>query len=161
RVRVNWVSVPDLSPRGTTATQQEVKSSMLSRYMTASRVRRKLRAGDFVKVAGISRVPEPCLTEVVGRVGYDVIWFDMEHRPYGVDKIDPLSLACRATGMDLMVRICKNGYHSAMQALEFGANGLMVPHCRSAEEARQWVEWVRFPPLGKRRLGAGGADAGL
>jgi 4-hydroxy-2-oxoheptanedioate aldolase len=132
---------------------------MLERYMTPSRVLAKLRAGDFVKTAGIGRVAEPWLTEVVGRIGYDLIWFDMEHRPYGVDKIDPLSLACRATGMDLMVRICKNGYHSAMQALEFGANGLMVPHCRSAEEARQWVEWVRFPPLGKRGLDGVGADA--
>ena len=58
-----------------------------------------------------------------------------------------------------MVRICKNGYHSAMRALEFGANGIMVPHCRSAEEARQWVEWVRFPPVGKRGLDGVGADA--
>jgi 4-hydroxy-2-oxoheptanedioate aldolase len=127
--------------------------------MTPSRVLAKLRAGGFVKIAGIGRVAEPWLTEVIGRIGYDLIWFDMEHRPYGVDKIDPLSLACRATGIDLMVRICKNGYHSAMQALEFGANGLMIPHCRSAEEARQWVEWVRFPPAGKRGLDGVGADA--
>ena len=127
--------------------------------MTSSRVLAKLRAGDFVKVAGIGRVAEPWLTEVVGRIGYDVIWFDMEHRPYGPEKIDPLSLACRATGMDLMVRICKNGYHSPMQALEFGANGLMIPHCKSADEARQWVSWVRFPPLGTRGLDGVGADA--
>lgn len=127
--------------------------------MTDSRVLSKLRAGGFVKVAGISRVVDPWLTEVVGRIGYDCVWFDMEHRSFGPDKIDPLSLACRATGMDLMVRICKNGYHSAMQALEFGANGLMIPHIRSAAEARQWVEWVRFPPLGRRGLDGAGADA--
>lgn len=127
--------------------------------MTPSRVLAKLRAGGFVKIAGIGRVAEPWLTEVVGRIGYDLIWFDMEHRPYSMDRIDPLSLACRATGMDLMVRICKSGYHSPMQALEFGANGIMVPHCRSAAEAKQWVEWVRFPPIGKRGLDGVGADA--
>lgn len=127
--------------------------------MTNSKVLQKLRAGDFVKVAGISRVADPWLTEVVGRIGYDAAWFDMEHRPFGFDRIDPLSLACRATGMDLMVRICKNGYHSPMQALEFGANGIMVPHCHNAEEAKQWVDWVRFPPLGKRGLDGVGADA--
>jgi 4-hydroxy-2-oxoheptanedioate aldolase len=127
--------------------------------MTKSRVLRKLRSGDFVKVAGISRVAEPWLTEVVGQIGYDVVWFDLEHRPYNYGTIDMLSLACRATGIDLMVRILKSGYYSAMQALEFGANGLMVPHIRSAEEARQWVEWSRFPPLGKRGLDGAGADA--
>ena len=119
----------------------------------------KLRSGGFVKVAGVSRVTEPWLIEVIGGIGYDVVWFDMEHRPFGFDKIDPISLACRATGMDLMVRIRKTGYESPMRALEFGANGLMIPHCHSAAEARQWVEWTRFPPLGKRGMDGAGADA--
>src|SRR5258708_2938196 len=110
--------------------------------MTNSRVLRKLRAGDFVTVAAICRVAEPWITEVVGRIGYDCIWFDMEHRAFSYDAIDPVSLACRATGMDLMVRILKTGYSTPMRALEFGANGIMVPHCRSAEEARQQVEWA-------------------
>ena len=127
--------------------------------MTNSRVLQKLRSGGFVKTAGVSQVADPWLAELIGRIGFDLIWFDMEHRPFAFDKINPISLACRATGIDLMVRICKTGYHAPMQALEFGANGLMIPHCRSAAEARQWVEWVRFPPLGRRGLDGVGADA--
>jgi 4-hydroxy-2-oxoheptanedioate aldolase len=127
--------------------------------MVKSRILHKLREGGFVKVAGISRVTEPWLVEVIGRIGYDVVWFDMEHRAYEFDRIDPLSLACRAAGIDLMVRIRKTGYDSPMRALEFGANGLMIPHCKSAEEAREWVDWVRFPPAGKRGLDGVGADA--
>ncbi len=127
--------------------------------MVKSRVLQKLKSGDCVRVAGQSRLMDPWLTEVIGWSGFDVIWLDLEHRAFGYDKIDPISLACRATGIDLMVRIRKHGYDSAMRALEFGANGLMVPHCRSAEEARQWVEWVRFPPLGKRGFDGAGADA--
>lgn len=113
-----------------------------------------------MKVVGINRVTEPWLTEVAGTLGFDVVWFDMEHRHYGYEFIDRLSLACRATGIDLMVRIRKNGYTSVMRALEFGANGIMIPHCCSAEEAQQWVEWARFPPLGKRGFDGAGADAG-
>ena len=127
--------------------------------MTKSRVLAKLRDGDFVKVAGISRVMHPWLAETVGRIGYDCIWLDLEHRPWGYDAIDPISLACRSTGIDLMARIHKAGYGDPMRALEFGANGLMVPHIRSAQEARQWVEWSRFPPLGKRGMDGAGADA--
>lgn len=127
--------------------------------MVKSRLRTKLQAGDFVKVVGINRVPEPWFTEVAGQLGFDVVWFDMEHRPHGYEVIDRLSLACRATGIDLMVRIRKNGYTSAMRALEFGANGIMIPHCCSAAEARQWAEWTRFPPEGKRGFDGAGADA--
>jgi 4-hydroxy-2-oxoheptanedioate aldolase len=127
--------------------------------MTSSRVLRKLRAGEFVKAAAMCRVTDPWLAEVIGRLGYDLIWYDMEHRPFPVSTIDPLSLACRHTGIDLMVRITKNGYHSPMQVLEGGAAGIMVPHCMSAAEAKQWVDWVRFPPLGRRGLDGAGADA--
>ena len=127
--------------------------------MTDSRVLRKLRAGDFVTVAAINRVADSWLAETVGRIGYDAIWFDMEHRAFGFDRIEPMALACRATGIDLMVRVLKTGYTSAMRALEFGANGILVPHCQDADEARQWVEWVKFPPLGRRGFDGAGADA--
>jgi 4-hydroxy-2-oxoheptanedioate aldolase len=127
--------------------------------MVKSRVLRKLRSGEFVRVASIGRVTEPWLTEVIGKFGFDVIWLDMEHRSFDYSVIDPISLACRATGMDLMVRVLKTGYSSPMRCLEFGANGLMVPHIRSVEEARQWVEWSRFPPIGRRGFDGAGVDA--
>lgn len=127
--------------------------------MTKSKLLKLLRSGDFVRVAVISHVTEPWLAEVAGRVGFDVVWFDMEHRAHGYDVIGPLSLACRATGIDLMVRILKTGYTSPMRVLELGANGTMVPHCRNAEEARQWVDWAKYPPLGKRGFDNAGVDA--
>ena len=127
--------------------------------MVNSRVLRKLRAGEFAAVAGQSRLADAWLSEVIGRIGYDCIWFDMEHRTFGYDVLPAVSLACRHTGIDLMVRILKTGYDAPMRALECGANGIMVPHVRSADEARQWVDWVRFPPLGRRGLDGVGADA--
>jgi 4-hydroxy-2-oxoheptanedioate aldolase len=127
--------------------------------MVKSKALRKLRSGDFVRVPVVNRVTDPWLTEVVGRFGFDAVWVDMEHRPFGYDILNPISLACRATGMDLIVRILKTGYSTPMRVLEAGANGLMVPHCRSAEEARQWVEWTRFPPIGRRGFDGAGVDA--
>ncbi|HLV86243.1 MAG TPA: aldolase/citrate lyase family protein [Candidatus Sulfotelmatobacter sp.] len=126
--------------------------------MIKSRVLRKLRDGEFVRVAGINRVPDPWLAEVAGRLGFDLIWFDMEHRPYPFQLVSGLSLACRATGMDLMVRVPKTAYTSPMQILEMGATGTMVPHVRSPEEARQWVDWTKFPPFGKRGFDNAGVD---
>jgi hypothetical protein len=40
---------------------------------------------------------------VIGKLDFDLIWPDMEHRSVGYDIIDPIALACRA-GIDLMVR---------------------------------------------------------
>jgi 4-hydroxy-2-oxoheptanedioate aldolase len=127
--------------------------------MVKSKVLEKLRGGDIVRVAGMSRLSDPWLAQVMGWTGYDVIWFDMEHRSFDYEVIDPLSLACRHSRIDLMVRLLKTGYTAPMRALEFGSNGLMIPHCLDAAEARQWVEWTKFPPLGKRGFDGAGADA--
>jgi 4-hydroxy-2-oxoheptanedioate aldolase len=127
--------------------------------MITSRVLERVRSGTFVRTAVLSRVAEPWLAEVIGAQGYDLIWLDMEHRDFDYGVIAPLALACRATGIDLMVRILKTGYSTPMRVLEFGANGIMVPHCRSAAEARQWVEWTRFHPVGARGFDGAGADA--
>lgn len=132
---------------------------MIPNQMRKSKVLGKLRAGQHVVTAGMNRVAEPWLAEVLGRIGYDVIWFDMEHRAFTYDKLDPVSHACRASNIDLMVRVLKTGYTSPMRALEFGADGIMVPHVQSVEEARQWVDWVRFPPLGRRGFDGAGIDA--
>ncbi len=127
--------------------------------MTNSRVLKKLREGQLVRMINLSRVTDPWLTEVAGRMGFDVVWLDLEHRTFGASVIAPMALACRGSGMDLLVRVDKTGYCSPMQALESGANAIMVPHCRSSAEAAQWVEWCRFPPIGKRGLDGAGADA--
>src|ERR1044071_7889175 len=106
--------------------------------MVKSRVLKKLRAGEIVRTASVVQVTDPWYTELIGRMGFDLVWFDMEHHPFGYDTIGPLALACRASGIDLMVRVLKTGYSTPMRVLEFGANGIMVPHCMDAEEARQW-----------------------
>ncbi len=143
---------------GAFPTQYGTRSEPLRTIVIKSRLKRILKSNGFVRVVGINRIADPWFTELAGKLGFDVVWFDMEHRGYGYDRIDGLSLACRATGIDLMVRIRKNGYTSAMRALEFGANGIMVPHCQNADEARQWVEWTKFPPLGNRGFDGAGAD---
>jgi 4-hydroxy-2-oxoheptanedioate aldolase len=127
--------------------------------MIISRTLERLRSGNFVRTAVLTRVVEPWLAEMIGRAGYDLIWLDMEHRDFDYGVVAPLALACRATGIDLMVRILKTGYSSPMRVLEFGANGIMVPHCRSAAEARQWVEWTHFHPMGARGFDGAGPDA--
>jgi len=127
--------------------------------MIKSRVLRNLNLGEMVRVAKISRLSDPWIFELAGRCGFDAVWFDMEHRGFGYETIAPIALACRSTGIDLIVRILKDGYTSPMRVLEAGASVVLIPHCRSAGEARQWARYCRFPPLGDRGFDGVGADA--
>jgi 4-hydroxy-2-oxoheptanedioate aldolase len=124
-----------------------------------SKLLAKMRAGDFVKVVNINRVTDPWLAEVAGQLGFDVVWLDLEHRPHGYEAIQNVSVACRYSGVDLMVRIRETGYTSVMGALELGANGILIPHCSDPQVARQLAEWTRFPPQGKRGFDSAAVDA--
>lgn len=121
-------------------------------------VLKKLRKDEVVSVVSIGAFPYASLVEMVGKIGFDCIWFDMEHRAFGLPELSQMTLACRATGMEAMVRIVKGNYTSVMKPLETGATGLMLPHCMSAKEARQIVSWAKYPPQGRRGFDNAGPD---
>ncbi len=127
--------------------------------MEKNLVLEKLRKDEVVSIVGIGAFPYASLVEMVGKIGFDCIWFDMEHRPFGLPELSQMTLACRATGMEAMVRIVKGNYTSVMKPLETGATGLMIPHCMSAKEARQIVSWAKFPPQGQRGFDNAGPGA--
>ncbi len=127
--------------------------------MHKNRVLEKLRRGECVSVVNLGFFPCSSLVEAVGRIGFDCGWFDMEHRSFGLKEFDEMALACRATGMEAMVRVIKGGYTSLMKPLQGGATGLMIPHCMSPEEARQIVSWAKYHPQGKRGFDNAGPDA--
>lgn len=127
--------------------------------MKENLVLKKLRKDEVVSVVNIGAYPCASLVEMVGKVGFDCIWFDMEHRAFGLPELSQMTLACRATGMEAMVRVVKGNYTSLMKPLETGATGLMIPHCRCAEEAKEIVSWAKFPPQGRRGFDNAGPDA--
>lgn len=120
--------------------------------MKKSRVLQKLRNGKATLTTSNTAYPAPGIVEMIGLLDFDAVWIDMEHQNYDYGQVFNMALACRATGMDAMVRIRKGGYWSYSRAFEAGATGIMVPHCLSGEEARQIVRASRFAPLGMRGL---------
>ena len=125
--------------------------------MNNSRVLDKLRRGEpaLCVKTGFN---DPGIVELIGTFGFDCIWLCQEHMWANPQTLASQVLAARATGTDAMVRIDKSGPSSAFRPLEMGAQGLMVPHIRSVEEAKTWIDAMRFPPLGNRGLDGVNAD---
>lgn len=126
--------------------------------MQKSRVLKKLRAGKPVLCTKLN-YRDPAIIEMVGLIGFDCVWICQEHLWANKETLANLILAARATGMDAMVRIEKNGYNSLIQSLEMGAKGIMVPHIFSVKEAKKWIKIARFHPVGRRPIDGVNADA--
>lgn len=120
--------------------------------MRTNNILARLRAGGATLVASPSSYDSPKIVELLGLLGFDGVWIDMEHMDYGYEQVFNMGLACRATQIEAMVRIRPGEYWSYSRALEAGATGLMVPHCRSGAEAAAIVRWSRFHPQGQRGM---------
>ena len=126
--------------------------------MQESRVLKKLREGKPV-LCTKTNFNDPGIVEQIGLIGFDCIWLCQEHLWSNKETLANMILAARATNMDVMVRIEKNGYPSIFPILEMGAKGIMVPHVISPEEAKEWIKAAKFHPLGRRGIDGVNADA--
>lgn len=83
-------------------------------------------------------------TEILGALGWDVVIVDQEHAPFDRRTTDEVILAARAAGIAVLVRTIDSAPASIMSALDLGANGVIVPHVRSAAEAQAIVNASRY-----------------
>lgn len=92
------------------------------------------------------------LAEFAADAGIDTVVFDAQH---GLWQRQDLEYAIgiikeRATSL---VRVADCDRHHISSALDAGAEGVIVPFIETAAQARQAVEWSRYPPLGSRSGG--------
>jgi 2-keto-3-deoxy-L-rhamnonate aldolase RhmA len=95
------------------------------------------------------------IAQLAKTAGFDMIYVDMEHSTITLDMTGQICLAALSVGIAPMVRVPANTPADIQRVLDGGALGIIAPGIGSAEEAREVVKAVKFPPLGER--GAGGA----
>jgi len=86
----------------------------------------------------------PMPTEVLGAIGYDFVMLDEEHSPWTREHLGVGLLAARAFGIAGFVRVSRPDAASILSMLDDGATGVMVPHCDSADKARDVASWSRY-----------------
>src|SRR5215475_3380574 len=95
----------------------------------------------------------PTIAEQLAHSGYDWLLVDMQHGPMGYEKLSAMLCAVSSGGAASMVRVA--GYHDRsgiQQALDIGADGVLVPYINTADEARQAVSCMKYPTAGTRSV---------
>jgi 4-hydroxy-2-oxoheptanedioate aldolase len=123
-----------------------------------SRVLAALRAGRSATVLKLN-LADPRISEIAGVNGVDAVWLCNEHVPNHWINMENQIRAAKLYDVDTIIRVEKGSYSDYTRPFEADANGIMVPHVTTADEARQIVAWSRFKPLGRRPLDGGNAEA--
>ena len=109
---------------------------------------RELLVGTFVKT------PSPIVVEVLGLTSLDCLCLDAEHAPFDRGTLDTCILAARASRIDVLVRVPSAAPEHVLQALDCGANGVLVPHVRSVSEAEAVVKAAHYGRGGRGYAGS-------
>ena len=127
-----------------------------------NKVKQILRSGGTIYSSSV-RLPEPGLCELLGYAGFDFVLIDGEHGAVDATTIDRLVQGCFAGGTVPVVRVLRNDEPEAvMKAIDLGAQGVLIPHCRTADDARRLQQAAFYAPRGKRGFGPGrGSKWGL
>ncbi|MFT4883786.1 MAG: 2-dehydro-3-deoxyglucarate aldolase [Natronomonas sp.] len=109
-------------------------------------LRQTVEYGD-VAFGVIEGVYSPMMVELVGEMGFDFVWMDLEHAgpsPWDGQRLEDLLRAADAVGTELLVRLPTHEPALVRKALDAGVRNVFIPRVETAEEARKAIEAARF-----------------
>lgn len=117
-----------------------------------STFRRTVRGDAFLLGTWVS-TSDPALVEAIGTSGLDFVIIDTEHGPYSPEGLQNALIAMAATTTAALVRVGSLEAIELMRPLDLGADGIVIPRIRNAQEVEHVVRWARYPPVGVRGYG--------
>jgi len=124
----------------------------MSEALTGAEFKKQLREGK-PKMGLFLNSHSPTVAEQLAHSGYDWLLVDTQHGPMGNLELSAMLAGIANGGAKSMVRV--QGYHDRggiQQALDMGADGVLVPYINSADEARHAVSCARYPTAGTRSV---------
>ena len=120
--------------------------------------RDQLRAGDLLAGTWI-KTPHPHVVEVLSLSSLDCLVLDAEHAPFDRAALDLCIMAARAGGKTVLVRPQSASHEQILNALDCGADGVILPHIRTAAEAEDAVKACHYVSGGRGFAGSSRAAA--
>jgi 2-keto-3-deoxy-L-rhamnonate aldolase RhmA len=113
----------------------------------------RLARGDLIVGTWI-KTPDPSVVEVLALTELDCLVLDAEHAPFDRRDVDRGVLAAKHSAKPMLVRIPAGRPEYALQVLDCGATGVVVPHVRSAAEAQAAVRTSHYGAGGRGYAGS-------
>lgn len=94
--------------------------------------------------------PDVVFIEMAADIGYKTLVLDVEHGTLSLADLDKVIPLARALGLTVMVKVAGPQAEPIQQALDFGANAVVIPHIGTAAHAAAVCRAAKYPLLGTR-----------
>ncbi len=123
--------------------------------MKFAKFKEKIKSGK-TQIGTIVSLSPPAVAECLSNLGYDWLWIDLEHAPLSLEQVQAI-LTAKVSECAGLVRVPVNSDEWIKRVLDIGADGIIVPHVSTREDALRAVKSAKYPPAGERSFGAGRA----
>lgn len=113
---------------------------------------KRMRSGETV-ITAWSGVPDALTVEILAAQPFDAVTLDMQHGGHNEDSVLRSIAPVLAARRHAVVRIPVGRFDMASRALDFGAEAVIAPMVNSAEDARRFGGFMKYPPVGERSWG--------
>lgn len=95
------------------------------------------------------------LAEIVAGLGFDFVVLDVEHGMFDLRNLEYFIPLLKGLGLDVWAKVLGPAQEPIQQTLDFGADGVIIPHIRDVDHAAAVTAHAKYPPLGDRSLSGG------
>ncbi len=113
-------------------------------------MKQALQDGQSLVGTMVSEIRQPVVMQLLKNAGFDFVIIDNEHGPFSIETIADLARAAKQLGLSPLVRVPDLFYPYLAQSLDSGAQGVMIPRIFNADQVREAVQMMKYPPLGRR-----------
>lgn len=93
------------------------------------------------------------IVELMAKSNLDWLVIDMEHSPISFQLMTTFIQIISLSNKKSFVRVGENNNLNIKQALDAGADGVIVPYIQNIEQAKLAVSYSKYPPDGMRGVG--------
>jgi 2-keto-3-deoxy-L-rhamnonate aldolase RhmA len=115
--------------------------------------KRRLAAGGLALGMGVRQSRTVDVAAIAHGCDFDWLFIDMEHSSTNLDTAAQIAMAALAVGITPLVRVPGPEHHHASRILDTGAQGIVLPHVDTPDEAARAVSHCKYPPIGRRSIG--------
>lgn len=113
-------------------------------------VAQRFAAGEVALGLGIQQLRSVAAVGLAKRCGFHFLFVDLEHGPLSCAMAVDIAAAGLHAGVPALVRVPGKDSPEIARLLDGGAQGIVVPHVDTPEEARAVATACKYPPLGRR-----------
>lgn len=118
-------------------------------------MKEKMERGQVAYTLSVRLVRSIEISMMAKSAGYDGLLIDMEHSSFDIDTTGQICISALYAGISPIVRVPSKDAFFISRILDGGALGVIVPHIRSVQDAKDVVAAAKFQPVGCRSSTSG------